>query len=172
MRKTVVTVAVGAMALLPATSAAAAPRATYKPPVVNKVNPVVVADPTGTATAVVHASYTCFGGGPTHLYIGVKQGAAIDTGEHSTSDFADSFFSTNWNADGPGLSLNCDGKMHEQGFLLKPDPYFPYKHPNPAPLHTGTVLVQFCMFDSTNTGEEDPNGFAFNYSMKKVVLGS
>jgi hypothetical protein len=31
--------------------------------------------------------------------------------------------------------------------------------------------VQFCVFDSTAVGEGSDQGFAFDYSMKKVVLG-
>jgi hypothetical protein len=171
MKKVLVTGAVTALLLTPTGAASAKPSGSYQPPVVSNVNPVVVADPTGALTAVVHASYTCSGGAPTHLYIGVKQGALINDTDHTSSAFADTFFSTNYNADGPGLSLDCDGQKHNQRFVLQPDPYFPYSHPAPQPLHAGTAFVQFCLFDSTNTGEGDENGFAFDYSMKKVVLG-
>ncbi|MFN2538866.1 MAG: hypothetical protein ABR549_12090 [Mycobacteriales bacterium] len=171
MKNALVVGAVTAVLLTPGAAATADPRPDYAPPVVNNVNPVVVADESGAQSAVVRASYTCYGGSPTHLYIGVKQGPDVNATDHTSSDYADSFFSTNWNSDGPGLSLNCDGRRHTQGFLLKPDPYFPYHHPNPAPLHAGSVLVQFCMFDSTNTGEGDESGFAFDYTMKKLVLG-
>ena len=171
MKKVLAVGSITALLLTPAGMAAAKPASGYQTPVVDKVNPVVVADPSGAVSAVVHASYTCFGGGPTHLYIGVKQGPLVNTTDHSTSDFSDTFFSTNWNSDGPGLSLSCDGKKHNQTFLVKPDPFFALRHPVTPPLHAGTALVQFCMFDSTNTGENDPGGFAFDYSMKKVVLG-
>ncbi|MCU1603365.1 MAG: hypothetical protein JWO22_4074 [Frankiales bacterium] len=171
MKKVLIVGSITALLLSPASTALAKQSAGYQPPVVEKVNPVVVADPSGAVSAVVHASYTCSGGSPTHLYIGLKQGPLVNTTDHSTSEFSDTFFSTNWNPDGPGLSLSCDGKKHNQQFLVKPDPYFAPGHPSAPPLHAGQALVQFCLFDSTNTGEDDPNGFAFDYSMKKVVLG-
>lgn len=162
----VVTGAVVAQAA-PAHAKAVAP---YAPPTV-KTLPVVVAD-AANGTAVVRATYTCFGGHGGHLYIGVKQGPDVNATDHSTSDFANTFYSTNYNADGPGLTLTCDGKQHTQGFVVAPDPFFPYKHPNPAPLAAGPVFVQFCIFDATsNFDEENPTGFGFDYSMKKAVLG-
>ena len=172
MRKAALAVGT-ALALVPATSAVAAPRPAYQAPVVNKVNPVVVADPTGAVSAVVHASYTCYGGNPTHLYIGLKQGPLIDATEHTSSQFAETFFSTNWNADQGSLALNCDGKMHEQGFTLKPDDYFTnvVHGGSTPPMRAGQAFVQFCLFDSTALGEGSEQGFAFDYSMKKVVLG-
>jgi hypothetical protein len=118
----------------------------------------------------VHAKYTCSGGSAgTHLYIGVKQGPQVNATDHTSSQYARTFYSTNWNSDGPGLSLNCDGRSHNASFVLKPDPYFQNAASAPA-LGRGSAFVQFCMFDSHNTGEDDPTGFAFDYSMAKVVV--
>ena len=38
-------------------------------------------------------------------------------------------------------------------------------------LSAGTAFVQACILDSTNQGENDPNGFGFDHSMRKVVGG-
>jgi len=172
LKKVLVIGAVTALALAPAASAKAAAKPTYAPPVVSNVIPVVVADPTGAASAVVRATYTCFGGSSAHLYIGVKQGPQINATDHTSSQYANTFFSTNWNSDGPGLTLTCDGKQHTQGFVVKPDPYWAHGGDPVVPLHNGPVFVQFCIFDFTNSGVEgDETGFGFNYSMKKAVLG-
>lgn len=170
MKNVLVVGALTALALAPS-AAVAADKPTYAPPVVNNVIPVVVADPTGAASAVVRASYTCYGGSSAHLYIGVKQGPEINATDHTSSQYADTFFSTNWNSDGPGLTLTCDGKQHTQGFVVQPDPYWAGAG-DPDPLHNGPVFVQFCIFDVTNSGEEgDENGFGFDYSMKQAILG-
>jgi hypothetical protein len=147
--------------------AAAKPSATYAPPSVRWVQPTVVANADGTAT--VHVHYTCSGGNAgTHLYIGLKQGPEVNATDHTSSQFAKTFYSTNWNSDGPGLSLNCNGTQQNARFVLKPDPFF-WDAANAPLLSAGTAFVQVCIFDSTNQGEMDPNGFAFDYSMRKVV---
>src|SRR6478672_10302279 len=111
------------VALSAAPVAAARPSSAYQQPVVNWVQPTVVADSNGTAT--VHVQYTCYGGNAgTHVYIGVKQGPDVNATDHTTSDFAQTFYSTNWNADGPGLSLDCNGRQQNAHFVVKPDPYF------------------------------------------------
>ena len=48
------------------------------------------------------------------------------------------------------------------------DPFF-WDAANAPALSAGTAFVQVCVFDSTNQGEADPNGFGFDYSMRKVV---
>lgn len=150
------------------TSAATASPA-YSPPTVSWVSPVVHAL-SHSGSAVVHTRYTCSGGDVgTHLFIGVKQGPDVNATNHTSSEFAKTFYSTNWNSDGPGLSLHCDGVTHNVKFVVKPDPYWAHADSAP-PLTSGQAFIQVCVFDSTNTGEGDPNGFAFNYSMKKVVL--
>jgi len=161
--------AAGLVVLAAAPVAAARPSSDYQQPVVNWVQPTVVAQPDGTA--VVHVKYTCWGGDAgTHAYIGVKQGPLVNTTDHSTSAFADTFYSTNWMSDQGVNALTCDGTRQNQKFLLTPDPFFAIGHPDAPLLSDGTALVQVCIFDSTNQGEMDPNGFAFDYSMRKVVV--
>lgn len=170
-RLTVVASAVIGAALVAtatASPATAAP-AHYKPPVVPFVAPIVFAS-TSLGQATVYASYRCFGGNVgTHLFIAVKQGPKVNATTHTSSEFAKTFYSTNYNSDGPGLTVNCDGIPHFAAFVLEPDPYWAKAGDNPPPLKIGPAFVQFCLFDSTNTGENDPNGFAFNYSMRTVI---
>jgi hypothetical protein len=149
-------------------ASAAKPPSHHRPPVVQHVSSVVYAH-THSGRAVVRARYRCSGGNVgTHLFIGVKQGRKVNATTHTSSDFARTFYSTNWNSDGPGLSLICNGKSHSAKFVVKPDPF--WKHAKTAPpLHSGRAFVQFCIFDSTNKGDDDPNSFAFDYSIKKVV---
>ena len=148
--------------------AAAKPSSAYQPPVVSWVQPTVVAHADGTAT--VHVHYTCWGGSVgTHAFIGVKQGPDVNATDHTSSQFAETFYSTNWNADGPGNALTCDGKQQNQQFTVKPDPFFALGNPTAPALSRGTAFIQVCVFDSTNQGENDPNGFAFDYSMRKIV---
>jgi hypothetical protein len=153
------------------TGAVAKPQPAYQPPSVEWVSPVVHAL-AADGSAVVHGKYRCYGGNVgTHLYIGVKQGPEVNATDHTSSQYARTFYSTNWNADGPGLSLNCDGVSHNASFVVKPDPYFAMGHPDAPKLSTGPAFVQFCLFDSTAVGESDPSrGFAFDYSMRKVVV--
>ena len=161
--------AAGLVAVFAAPVAAAPASSTYQPPVVSWVQPTVIAHADGTAT--VHVKYTCFGGNAhPHLFIGVKQGPEVNATDHTSSEFAQTFYSTNWNSDGPGLSLDCNGRQHNALFVVKPDPYFAFRAPGAPLLSAGTAFVQVCVFDSTNSGEEgDLNGFAFDYSMRKVV---
>jgi len=152
------------------TASAKPPSGGYQNPVVRWVQPTVIAHPDGTAT--VHAHYTCWGGNEgTHLFIAVKQGPEIDAVDHTSSDFAVTFYSTNWNSDGPGLSLNCNGRQQNGRFELQPDPYWAHAGDNPPPLAAGRAFVQFCLFDSTSSENDLSHGFAFDYSMRKVVLG-
>jgi hypothetical protein len=147
--------------------AAARPSSAYQQPVVNWVQPTVVAD---DGIATVHIQYTCWGGSAgTHVYIGVKQGPDVNATDHTSSEFAETFYSTNWNADGPGNALTCDGRKQNQRFTLEPDPFFALAHTTAPALSRGTAFVQVCIFDSTNQGGDDMSGFAFDYSMRKVV---
>jgi hypothetical protein len=161
-------VASAALAALAAGPVAAArPSSGYQEPVVNWSQPTVVAH---GGTATVHIQYTCWGGSAgTHAYIGVKQGPDVNATDHTSSEFAETFYSTNWNADGPGNALTCDGRKQNQHFTLEPDPFFALGHPTAPALSRGTAFVQVCIFDSTNQGGDDQNGFAFDYSMRKVV---
>jgi len=165
--------AVGAAAVVAGGAAGAAsataPSSTYQAPKVEWVAPVVHAN-AADGSATVHGKYQCSGGNVgTHLYIGVKQGPEVNATDHTSSQYAETFYSTNWNADGPGLSLICDGRSHNVSFVVKPDPYF-WNAEHAPPLSSGQAFVQFCLFDSTNKGDDDPNGFAFDYSMRKVVV--
>ena len=67
-----------------------------------------------------------------------------------------------------GNALTCDGRQQNQQFTVKPDPFF-WNAADAPLLSDGEAFIQVCIFDSTNTGEMDPNGFAFDYSMRKVV---
>jgi hypothetical protein len=161
--------AAGLVALTAAPVAAARPSSAYQQPVVNWVQPTVVVRDDGTT--VVHVKYTCYGGNAgTHVYIGVKQGPEVNATDHTSSQYAETFHSTNWNPDSGVNALVCNGRQHNQLFELRPDPYFALGHPDAPPLSGGQAFVQVCIFDSTNTGEMDPNGFAFDYSMRTVVV--
>ena len=61
------------------------------------------------------------------------------------------------------------GTKQNQRFTLEPDPFFALGHPTAPALSGGMAFVQVCIFDSTNQGENDLNGFAFDYSMRKLV---
>jgi hypothetical protein len=157
--------AAGLVAAATGNASASKPSSAYQPPVVEWVSPVVHALANGSA--VVHGKYRCSGGNAgTHLYIGVKQGPLVNATDHTSSEFARTFYSTNWNSDGPGLSLICDGRSHNVSFVVKPDAFF-WNADNAPPLASGQAFVQFCLFDSTGN---DQTGFAFDYSMRKVVL--
>lgn len=164
----VITAAAAAVVGSQVLPAQAKAEAAYALPTVSKVIPVVHAHADGSAT--VRATYTCSGGDGGHLYIGVKQGPEINATDHTSSQYAETFYSTNYNSDGPGLTLTCDGKSHTQAFELRADPYFGAGHPDAPALASGQAFVQFCVFDATSDfDEENPTGFAFDYSMKKVV---
>jgi hypothetical protein len=160
--------AVGLVATSAATAQANKPATSYQDPVVEWVSPVVHAI-AADGSAVVHAKYQCSGGNVgTHLFIAVKQGPQVNATDHTSSQYAETFYSTNYNADGPGLSLNCDGRDHNVSFVLRPDPYF-WNAANAPALHAGEAFVQFCLFDSTSSEDNPEQGFAFDYSMRKVV---
>jgi hypothetical protein len=162
--------AAGLVALTAAPVAAARPSSGYHQPVVNWVQPTVVVRDDGTA--VVHVKYTCYGGNAgTHVYIGVKQGPDVNATDHTSSQFAETFYSTNWNSDSGVNALVCNGHRHNQLFVLHPDAFFALARPDAPALGKGPAFVQVCIFDSTNTGEMDPNGFAFDYSMRPVATG-
>ena len=170
MRRSASVTLLAAAALLAITAApvaAARPTSDYQNPVVDWVQPTVIARADGSAK--VHAQYTCYGGNEgTHVYIGVKQGPLVNATDHTSSHYAETFYSTNWSSDSGSNALHCDGRKHNQTFIVKPDPYWAGAAGAPL-LTSGTAFVQFCIFDSHNTGETDPTGFAFDYSMRKVT---
>ena len=159
-------------AVLGAGSTALAAPATYAQPVVESVSATVIASPANGGFALVQARYRCYGGDAgTHLFIAVKQGPGVSPENPSSSPSMTAFYSTNYNSDGPALSLHCDGSTHTQMFRLKNDPYWVNSQEN-LPLTSGPALVQFCLFDST-ASENASSGFAFDYSMKTVrVVGA
>jgi hypothetical protein len=167
MRTTLTAALVVAGSVTTGGTALAGPVPTYAPPQV-KTLPVVVANADGTAT--VRATYTCSGGPGGHLYIGVKQGPQINATDHTSSQYADTFYSTNYASDTPALSLTCDGKQHTDSFVVEADPGWAKAGSNPPPLSAGSAFVQFCIFDATsNFDEVNPTGFGADYSMRRVV---
>jgi hypothetical protein len=128
----------------------------------------------GPGATTVGITYTCNNteGAISHLYIGVKQGPEVNTGEGSTSASAATFYSTNWKSDSGPNALNCDGVQHTQTVILKPQPGFDATVPR---LHSGPALVQICVYDNvTEFGEEGPvdGGFAASYTMEQVQAGN
>jgi hypothetical protein len=128
----------------------------------------------GPGATTVKINYTCSTtDGPIyHLFVAVKQGPLVDTDEHSSSEFADTFYSTNWKSDVGPNALVCDGVNHTQTVVLKPQPGF---EPAVARLQTGPALVQICVFDNasglTDDGELIGGGFALDYTMQQVHAG-
>jgi len=158
-------VAAGAVALSSgsATAEVAQPTATYAGSVV-----------AGPGATVVEITYTCSSTDApiNHLFVAVKQGPLVDTDAHSSSFYADTFYSTNWKSDSGPNALNCDGVQHTQAIILKPQPGFEASVPR---LHSGPALVQICVYDNvTEFGEEGPvdGGFAFSYTMEQVHAGN
>jgi hypothetical protein len=148
-------------------STASAAPATYNQPVVESVAATVIASSANGGFALVQARYRCWGGDVgTHLFIAVKQGPDISPESPSSTLTTTAFYSTNWNTDGPSLSLHCDGASHVATFRLRNDPYWG-KASQHLPLVSGPALVQFCIFDSRAT-EDLSSGFAFDYTMKTV----
>jgi hypothetical protein len=150
-------VALAAMGVPAATSAdIPAPEVAWTGATIN-----VAAD--GSA-AYITGKYRCFGGEEgTHLWVSVKQGENLDD-EHTGSSYSDAWYDTNWNysdADPDGLNVDCDGHWHVTRYTLKP--VF-------GELVDGTAFVQFCLFDSTGNEENFPQGFAFDYSWKTVLV--
>jgi hypothetical protein len=127
----------------------------------------------GPGATTVRITYTCNDGPGAfdHLFVAVKQGPQVDTDAHSSSQYADTFYSTNWKSDAGPNALNCDGVQHTQMIVLKPQPGFTPRVPR---LHTGPALVQLCLFDNvTAVGDEGPldGGFAPSYTMEQVHAG-
>ena len=127
----------------------------------------------GPGAVTVKITYTCHTDtGPlTHLFVAVKQGPQVDTDQHSSSQFADTFYSTNWKSDAGPNAVRCDGRQHTQTVVLKPQPGFVPRVPR---LHAGPALVQLCLFDNvTQFGDQGPvdGGMALDYTMQQVHAG-
>jgi hypothetical protein len=130
-------------------------------------------------TAVVMIRYTCSSSASpiNHLFVAVKQGPDVNATDHTTSAWAQTFYSSNWSADEGPDALSCDGRPHAQGIVVKPDIYWAPHHPGAPALSRGTALVQICVFDNIttfdpNTGEPLDGGFAPSYTMERVVTTS
>lgn len=129
----------------------------------------------GPGATTVKITYTCSSteSPMSHLYIGVKQGPDVNE-TNSSSQYAKTFYSTNWKSDSGPNALNCDGTQHTQTVILKPQPGFDAAVPR---LQAGPALVQLCVFDNVTefdqeTGEPMNGGFGFDYSMHDVRAGN
>ncbi len=154
----IVMAAVAALALPAALLAgpAAAAHATYRPPQVQWAGNVHV----DCNTATVLAKYRCWGGNneATHLWVSLKQGGGIDDFSaeqlaqmEGTSLIAEAWYDTNVTGD---TALNCNGKWHVQRYTVAQE--F-------GTLERGSAFLQFCLFDSTSTDTNFPQGFAYEY---------
>ena len=47
-----------------------------------------------------------------------QAGSKVNATTHTTNSYAKTFYSTNWNADGPGLSLYCNGVEQHGVFVV------------------------------------------------------
>ena len=127
----------------------------------------------GPGASTVKITYTCSATDSpmSHLFVAVKQGANVSP-ENSSSNFADTFYSTNWKSDRGPNALKCDGTQHKQTIVLKPQPGFDAAVRR---LHSGTALVQLCLFDNvtgfSEQGEPTGGGFAASYTMEHVRAG-
>jgi hypothetical protein len=129
----------------------------------------------GPGATVVKITYTCSSAASpiNHLFVAVKQGPDVNTTDQSSSQFAQTFYSTNWKSDSGPNALNCDGVEHTQAIVLKPQPGFA---PSVPRLHSGLALVQICVYDNVTQfgefGEPLDGGFAPSYTMEQVHAGN
>lgn len=129
----------------------------------------------GPGATVVKITYTCSSAASpvNHLFVAVKQGPEVNTSDQSSSEFAQTFYSTNWKSDSGPNKLNCDGAQHTQAIVLKPQPGF---EPSVPRLHSGPALVQICVYDNVTQfgefGEPLDGGFAPSYTMQQVHAGN
>jgi hypothetical protein len=162
---------VGALAAAVAFAANTGPAAATAPDPAASFAGHLVAGPGATTVKI---NYTCSAtDGPiNHLFVAVKQGPLVDTEEHSSSDSADTFYSTNWKSDAGPNALRCNGVNHTQTIVLKPQPGF---EPAVPRLHAGPALVQICVFDNvtgfTKDGDFIGGGSRFDYPMQQVHAG-
>lgn len=126
------------------------------------------------AVANVTITYTCSStvSRATHLFVAVKQGGGVNTGDRSSSAYARSYYSTNWSVDEGPNALTCDGTEQTQTLVLKPDGWFQPERKAKL-LHSGVAFVQICLFANIAENPDDPEGeplgdFAFDYSMQSI----
>ncbi len=124
-------------------------------------------------SATLNAKYRCWGGKGAHLWVSLKQGGGI-TGKpaeelaamEGTSALAASWY------DARPEDVVCDGKWQIQRFTVQRHGAvaFPgYEHPAWERLVSGTAFLQFCLYDSTATGEPgSTQGFGYLYSLVPV----
>lgn len=109
--------------------------------------------------ATITGRYRCFGGHQAHLWASIKQGPRINGTTQTSSQYADSWYDTNYvfGEKPQGLTVPCDGAWHTESFVLKRvfgSPWGPF---NGTALTAGTAWVQFCLVP----GEHDA-GSSFN----------
>ena len=56
----------------------------------------------------------------------------MNTTDHSSSQYAQTFYSTNWKSDSGPNALSCDEVPHTQAVVLKPQPGLPGERAAPA----------------------------------------
>jgi len=137
-------------------------------PTASFVGPVVVAY---GGTAGVTFTYTCHNDADhplNHLFVAVKQGPRINTTDRSSSEFARTFYSTNWSPDAGPNALTCNGEPQTQTVLLMDDPFWANSGSAPL-LHSGPALVQICLFDNAADPELNDAGFVFDYTIQRVL---
>lgn len=141
-------------------------------PTVQWVNGNVIVSATDHDVATVTGKYRCFGGNDdqTHLWVSVKQGPQVNTTDHSSSSWADSWYDTNWNSDpvthAPLTTLVCDGTWQVTRATVKRVASVPWVPGRTwGQLQDGSALIQFCAFDSSGSEE---TGSASVYQMGTV----
>ena len=150
---------------LPAASASAAD---MPAPEIAWVGQHVVAN---GSDAYIQAKFRCYGGETgTHLWASVKQGGPDPTAEGSGMT-SDAWYDTNYQYanDPAGQSIQCDGKWHVNRFVVRlvDQPFgSPYVS---GTLKNGAAWVQFCVFDSSATDDNFPQGFASDSGWKTVI---
>ena len=151
----------GSLAVLALGSPAMAAPASYADPAVAWTGNNVHVAPDGSAAYLI-GKYRCYGGRTgTHLWVSVKQGPNLSEPDHTGSSDADAWYDTNWNFEQSeaGLTVDCDGHWHVTRTTLKQE--F-------GTLVGGPAYIQFCLFDSTGTEDNFPQGFAQDYGWKTV----
>lgn len=135
---------------------------------VTQVDSVPSVIPVSGDQAFVTIAYSCDGTGsnPPHAFIAVKQGPHVNATDHTSSQYAKTFYSTNWSVDQGPNALVCDGTTQTQTFQLQPDPNF---NPAAPPLHSGPVFLQVCIFDTTTQAGPESQPSAASYTMERAL---
>ena len=102
-------------------------------------------------TATITGRYRCFGGVQAHLWASIKQGPQINGTDQTSSEFADSWYDTNYKfGEQPqGMTVPCDGAWHTESFTLKRVFETPWGATfDGTALKAGQAWVQFCLVPS------------------------